>query len=90
MAAKNYNEAIKQYKAVEPLIAAPKSKYGLLIKRSEALAECGEENWEQALKDANEVQLLFHACVYIYESLPGNQNRLLNSLGLRAEACSVV
>jgi hypothetical protein len=54
---KNYSDAIKQYTAVKPLIGDLDLKHELLLKRSEAHAEIGPENWREALDDAEEVVL---------------------------------
>ncbi|KAF8124713.1 hypothetical protein EV363DRAFT_1539540 [Boletus edulis] len=48
-----YKVAIKHYTAVEPLIGDLDAKHKLLLKRSEAHANI-PENWEEALKDAEE------------------------------------
>ncbi|KAG9316089.1 hypothetical protein JVU11DRAFT_3762 [Chiua virens] len=63
----NYGEAIKQYTAIEPLMGDGDKIYDLLLKRSEAHAKIGSDNWTKALQDAEKAIRLNSTMPWAYE-----------------------
>ena len=76
--------AILQYTAA--LSLNPPNPGGILVKRSKALAVLGK--WEDALKDADEVDLCLLSHLTILNITgPGNPDRTTESVGIRKKTC---
>lgn len=76
--------AILQYTAA--LSLNPPNPGGILVKRSKALAVLGK--WEDALKDADEVDLCLLSHLTILNITgPGNPDGTTESVGIRKKTC---